>query len=346
MNTTPTRRPAALLALAAAAALVLAGCAPTADAEPAAVAPTTAAENVTIADAWVKAADEGMTAAFGELTNTGDTEVSVLASTSAAATMTELHETVDDGSGSMSMQEKEGGFVLPAGGTLVLEPGGNHLMLMGLTAPLVAGDEIEITLSFSDGSEFTFAAPAKDFSGANETYDLLTAADTTGIFQLESSGMRDLLRQMKPSKFEDIVALIALFRPGPLNSGMTQSFVKRHNHQEPVTYPHMNLEPILARTLGVPIFQEQVMAMAVAVTTAMAMATSGMRRRRTSSRRLRSSSYRFQSASPRMSFPFLRTSPSRSLRTRWALRTERSRRPNARSTNGPTPRSERCTGVT
>ena len=170
MNTTPTRRPAALLALAAAAALVLAGCAPTADAEPAAVAPTTAAENVTIADAWVKAADEGMTAAFGELTNTGDTEVSVLASTSAAATMTELHETVDDGRGSMSMQEKEGGFVVPAGGTLVLEPGGNHLMLMGLTAPLVAGDEIEITLSFSDGSEFTFAAPAKDFSGANETY--------------------------------------------------------------------------------------------------------------------------------------------------------------------------------
>ena len=105
MNTTPTRRPAALLALAAAAALVLAGCAPTADAEPAAVAPTTAAENVTIADAWVKAADEGMTAAFGELTNTGDTEVSVLASTSAAATMTELHETVDDGSGSIDQRE-------------------------------------------------------------------------------------------------------------------------------------------------------------------------------------------------------------------------------------------------
>ena len=135
MNTTPTRRPAALLALAAAAALVLAGCAPTADAEPAAVAPTTAAENVTIADAWVKAADEGMTAAFGELTNTGDTEVSVLASTSAAATMTELHETVDDGSGSMSMQEKEGGFVLPAGGTLVLEPGGLVCSVSVMSSP-------------------------------------------------------------------------------------------------------------------------------------------------------------------------------------------------------------------
>ena len=98
--------------------------------------------------------------------------------------------------------------------------------------------------------------------GANETYDLLTAADTTGIFQLESSGMRDLLRQMKPSKFEDIVALIALFRPGPLNSGMTQSFVKRHNHQEPVTYPHHLLEDVLGGTHGIIVYQEQVMQVA------------------------------------------------------------------------------------
>jgi len=168
MNTRIIRRPAAVIALGAAAALALAGCAtatPEQGAEPA-----VAGQSVTITDAWVKAADEGMSAAFGDLANTGDSDVTLVSVTSPASTSMQLHETVDDGSGSMVMQEKEGGFTIPAGGALTLEPGGNHLMLMDLTAPIVAGDEIEFTLTFSDGSDYTFTAPAKDYSGANETY--------------------------------------------------------------------------------------------------------------------------------------------------------------------------------
>lgn len=167
MNTLFTRRRLAVLALATTAALGLAGCAPTP--EPT-VASEPAAESITVSDAWIKAADEGMSAAFGTLANAGDTEVTLVAATSAASTSVELHETVDDGSGAMVMQERDGGFSIPSGGALSLEPGGNHIMLMGLTAPIIAGDEIDITLTFSDGSDYTFTAPAKDYSGANETY--------------------------------------------------------------------------------------------------------------------------------------------------------------------------------
>ena len=168
MNTLTVRRPAVVFALAAAAALALAGCATTTPDQ--AAGPTTAGQSVTITDAWVKATDEGMSAAFGELASTGDSDVTLVSATSTASTSMQLHETVDNGSGSMVMQEKDGGFTIPAGGALTLEPGGNHLMLMGLTAPIVAGDEIEFTLTFSDGSDYTFTAPAKDYSGANETY--------------------------------------------------------------------------------------------------------------------------------------------------------------------------------
>ena len=78
---------------------------------------------------------------------------------------------VDDGSGSMVMQEKDGGFIVPAGGSLTLEPGGYHFMLMGLTAPLVAGDEATFTVTFEDGSTMEFTAPVKDFTGADENYN-------------------------------------------------------------------------------------------------------------------------------------------------------------------------------
>lgn len=169
MNTLTTRRPAAILALAAAAVLALTGCATTGP-EPVAVEAATAGQNVTITDAWVKAADEGMSAAFGEFANIGDSDVTLVSVTSPASTSMELHETVDDGTGTMAMREKDGGFTIPSDDTLTLEPGGNHLMLMDLTAPIVAGDEIEVTLIFSDGSQYTFTAPAKDYSGANENY--------------------------------------------------------------------------------------------------------------------------------------------------------------------------------
>lgn len=164
MNTRISTRFGILLV---AAALGLAGCASTDTGTTAA----TEADSVTITDAWVKAADSGMSAAFGELENTGDSDAVIVSITSDASSMMELHEVVDDGTGSMVMQQKDGGFVVPAGGSLTLEPGGFHFMLMDLTAPLVAGDEATFTVTFEDGSTMDFTAPVKDFTGADENYN-------------------------------------------------------------------------------------------------------------------------------------------------------------------------------
>lgn len=158
-------------ALLAAGALAFTGCAsatPAADTDTVTVA---AGDVVTISDAWVKAAESGMSAGFGELINDSDTDVTVVSATTEAASMVELHETAADDGGQMVMREVEGGFVIPANGALTLEPGGNHLMLMGLTAPLAAGEEVEVTLTFSDDSTYAFTAPVKDYAGANETYE-------------------------------------------------------------------------------------------------------------------------------------------------------------------------------
>lgn len=154
------------LAVVAAAALLLAGCAAPAPQAQVAVE----SDSVSIADAWVKSADEGMSAAFGVLSNDGDADVTIVSASTEASPMVELHETVANDAGEMVMQPKEGGFVVPAGGTLTLEPGANHIMLMGLARPIVAGDEVSFTLTFADGSTYTFTAPAKDFTGANENY--------------------------------------------------------------------------------------------------------------------------------------------------------------------------------
>ncbi len=91
------------------------------------------------------------------------------------------------------------------------------------------------------------------------TYELLQKGDTTGVFQLESSGMRELLQKMQPDTFEDIVAILALYRPGPLGSGMVDSFVNRKHGREPIEYPDPSLEPILEPTYGVMVYQEQIM---------------------------------------------------------------------------------------
>ena len=92
-----------------------------------------------------------------------------------------------------------------------------------------------------------------------KTFALLQKADTVGVFQLESSGMQNLLRRVRPTVFEDIVAVVALYRPGPLGSGMADDFVKRKRNSRLVKYDHPLLEPILKDTLGVIIYQEQVM---------------------------------------------------------------------------------------
>ncbi len=93
------------------------------------------------------------------------------------------------------------------------------------------------------------------------TYDLLKAAATTAIFQLESTGMKDLIRRLQPDSFEDIIALVALFRPGPLQSGMVDDFIARKKGAK-IKYPHPDLEPILKPTYGIILYQEQVMQIA------------------------------------------------------------------------------------
>ncbi|WP_147651568.1 DNA polymerase III subunit alpha [Vulcaniibacterium gelatinicum] len=95
-----------------------------------------------------------------------------------------------------------------------------------------------------------------------ETYRLFARGDTVAVFQFESRGMRELLKRARPDTFEDIIALAALFRPGPLGSGMDREWVDRkHGHTE-VSYPHPLLEPVLAPTYGVIVYQEQVMQIA------------------------------------------------------------------------------------
>ena len=93
-----------------------------------------------------------------------------------------------------------------------------------------------------------------------KTYQLISRADTFGVFQLESVGMRRLLRQMKPYCFDDIVAAIALFRPGPMEN--IPAYLKRRSHQEKITYPVLEMEPILKSTYGIMIYQEQIMQIA------------------------------------------------------------------------------------
>ena len=90
-------------------------------------------------------------------------------------------------------------------------------------------------------------------------YKMLEKGDTTAVFQLESRGMKDLIRRLKPSHFEDIIALVALFRPGPLGSGMVDDFINRKHGRMTVEYPHPDLEVVLRNTYGVILYQEQVM---------------------------------------------------------------------------------------
>ena len=90
-------------------------------------------------------------------------------------------------------------------------------------------------------------------------YELLQKGLTKGIFQVESSGITRLLTRAKPAKFEDIVACIALYRPGPLESGMTEEYIQRRNGELAISYPHKDLEPILKDTLGTLVYQEQIM---------------------------------------------------------------------------------------
>jgi error-prone DNA polymerase len=97
------------------------------------------------------------------------------------------------------------------------------------------------------------------------TYAMLQRADTIGVFQVESRAQMATLPRMRPERFYDLVVEVAIIRPGPIVGQMVHPYLNRRNGREPVTYAHPDLEPILARTLGVPIFQEQLLRMAMAV---------------------------------------------------------------------------------
>lgn len=94
------------------------------------------------------------------------------------------------------------------------------------------------------------------------TYAMLSSGNTTGVFQLESSGITEMTVRLKPSCFADLVAILALYRPGPLDSGMADRYIERKHNREPVTYLHPLMEPVLRDTYGIMLYQEQIMQLA------------------------------------------------------------------------------------
>ena len=92
-----------------------------------------------------------------------------------------------------------------------------------------------------------------------KVFDLLSEGDTNGVFQCESSGFKNMLVRLKPRKIEELIAALALFRPGPLDAGLVDQYINRKNGLEKITYPHKKVEPILKETYGVIVYQEQVM---------------------------------------------------------------------------------------
>jgi DNA polymerase III subunit alpha len=95
------------------------------------------------------------------------------------------------------------------------------------------------------------------------TYAMLRRAETTGVFQMESAGMRSLIKALAPDRFEDLMALVALYRPGPLSAGMHTEYAERKHGRKPVAYPHRDLEETLKTTYGILVYQEQVMQIAL-----------------------------------------------------------------------------------
>lgn len=176
MMTVNRMLPAALAALLAAGACAAPSGAPsgapaaTPAATPAAAqAPASPATPLSISDPWVKTARSGMSAAFGTLVNTTGEEVTVVAASTPVSPSVELHEVVGDG-GATTMRRKQGGVVIPAGGRHVLQPGGDHIMLMDVRTAIEPGAEVPFTLTLKDGRTVSFTAVAKDFAGANESY--------------------------------------------------------------------------------------------------------------------------------------------------------------------------------
>ena len=95
-----------------------------------------------------------------------------------------------------------------------------------------------------------------------KTYEMLRIGRTAGVFQLESSGIREMLKRLDPTEFKDLIAILALYRPGPLESGMADDYIERKHGRQKISYPHPKLKEILETSYGLPIFQDQVLMMA------------------------------------------------------------------------------------
>ena len=130
--------------------------------------------------------------------------------------------------------------------------------LLGLRTLTVIGDAVEM-IRQNRGVDLDMDKIPLDDA---KTCEMLTRGETVGVFQMESGGMTNLVRELRPSCFEDLIPLVALYRPGPLNSGMVEDFVRGRHGTKQVTYRHPLLEPILKDTFGVILYQEQVMQIA------------------------------------------------------------------------------------
>lgn len=145
-------------AVIAAGALALTGCS------------STGSGSLEAVDPWVRAESGHMTAMFGELHNgTGD-DLEIESIETDVATTVEMHEMVQDDSGNTIMQESKSGFVIEAGESLVLEPGGDHFMFIDLQHELLAGETVTVTVHFVGGETFAIEATVKEFTGGNEPY--------------------------------------------------------------------------------------------------------------------------------------------------------------------------------
>ena len=132
---------------------------------------------------------------------------------------------------------------------------------LGLRTLTVMGEALRL-IKENHGIELDLDAIPLDDQASCE---LLCRGETAGVFQLESEGITKLVMDLKPEHFEDLIPLVALYRPGPLGSGMVEDFIKRRHKEKEVTYLHPILEPILEDTFGVILYQEQVMQIASAM---------------------------------------------------------------------------------
>lgn len=133
---------------------------------------------LSLTDGWAKAGTS-MTGAFGTLSNATGSAITITTARSDAAARTELHTMAKQPDGTMKMVQKAGGFTVPAHGTARLVPGGDHIMLIGLSKPLENGDQVRVTLTSSTGQSFEWTIPVRSFAGADEKY--LPGATSTGM---------------------------------------------------------------------------------------------------------------------------------------------------------------------